>query len=130
MAAGHQIRPQAEPVARYASLEVSGKEPVIARNEHASRHRGPAFEIAARREDLRGLPRLALGPGFIDHWLWYVMKEVAERIKWGVCRSAVPLVLLALGRVMTGVRPPLAGTLAGLRDHSIEQNYQGHRHPF
>src|SRR5262245_54700356 len=56
------------------------------------------------------------------------MKEVDERIKWGVGRPAVALILTALRRVIPGVRPPLAGSLARFRDHGIEQHQHGDRH--
>ena len=51
MTAGHLVGRDPETFPCYASLEISRKEPVIARNQHASRHRRPALEGARRSEN-------------------------------------------------------------------------------
>jgi hypothetical protein len=77
-----------------------------------------------------GLARLALRPGLVNHWLRHVMKEVNEGIKWRVDLTAVTPVPLPLCLAMTGIGPPLARSLAGLRDHRIDEYEQCDRHPF
>jgi hypothetical protein len=58
------------------------------------------------------------------------MKEIDERIKWSVGRPPITSILLALRRVVASILPPLARSLAGLRDHCIEQHKQGDLYVF
>jgi len=82
MPPGHLVRRYAETFVRYPSLEVRGKEPVIAHNKHASWHGRPGLEGTGRREDGVGLAWLALRPGLVDHWLRYVMSSVHSVGSW------------------------------------------------
>src|SRR5262249_27213917 len=117
VAAGHLVHRNAETLARDASLEACRKEAVIAPHENASRNGWPALEGTRRCENAGGLARLSLREGLVDHRLRHVVKKIDQRIEWS-----------ALHGVMTGVRPPFAGRLAGLGNHRVDQHQHGERY--
>src|SRR4051794_10883374 len=109
MPAGHLIGVNAEPLPRYAQLEVGGQEAVVARDQDAGPHGGPDLEGARRCKNGVGLARLALRQGFVDHRLWHVMEELDQRIKWAIGLPPVTQELLVLRLAVAGIAPPLTG---------------------
>src|SRR5262249_1147298 len=100
MPARHLVRGDAETLPRHAALKLGRKKPIIASNEDARRHGGPALEVTRACKNGIRLSRLTLRPGFVNHGLWHVMKELDQRIKWGAGFPPITSVLPALRLAM------------------------------
>src|SRR5262245_38989144 len=124
MATGHLVRRDSETLACHTLLEFDWKEPIVATNEDPGRYGGPTRKVALGVEHPLGLTRLALRPSLVNHLLRHVVKELEQRIERRVGVTTVATVLLALGFIVAGVFPPVAGGLARLGDHRIDRHQQ------
>ncbi len=84
------------------------------------------MEIAFRPEDALGLIRFSTSPGGIDDRLWYVVKEIGQRVEL-VRGTAIAFVLPALRLGLTGVAPPLTDRFPRIWNHGIHQHDQRRR---
>jgi len=78
MAARHFLRCESETLACHTLLEFGREEPVIPANEDVCGDGRPVCKVAPRLECRLGLTRLALRPGFVDHRLRHVVKELDQ----------------------------------------------------
>src|SRR5215510_2190992 len=121
MPAGHFVSRDSETLARHPSLKLGREEPIIAPHENVGWHYRPSLERAGRPKHCIRLTWFTPREGFVNHRLWYVVKKVDKRIERSVGHATVAYILLALRLSMASIPPPLTGSLAGLRDHRIDQ---------
>ena len=108
MASRHFIRLDAETLARDSPLKIGRKESVLKAYEHAESGGTPAVEGARRREHALRLGRFTACPCRIDHRLGHIVKELDQRIKWCIRRTAFTDGLLAPGIALMRIGEPLA----------------------
>src|SRR5690242_4829294 len=117
MAAGELVDVHVQPLARDARLEFFREESIVLSYHHLGRHFRPGFEAAGLREDdLRfwTLVTFAVtGDVFGD-----IMEEVRLQIEFLAVALAPGGARTRLQR--TRMSPPIAGCLAGVRDHRVD----------
>jgi len=124
VAAVHLVRRDAEPLPRDPAHELRGEEAVVAAQQEAGRHGRPGAERPRLLEGRIGLSARSASERFRHDVLGDVVEEGREGVEGAVRRSAVALVLLASGRRVTGVRPPVARRFARRRDHRRQHHEQ------
>src|SRR5262245_2572085 len=124
MTARYLVSSKAEAFTCHPTLELSGKEPIIAPHKHAGWYGGPCREGAWGSEHRIRLAWLTLRPGIVNNRLWHVVEEVDQRVKSSVRRTTVAHVLIALRVGLIGRAPPLARGLVRFRDHGIDEHEQ------
>src|SRR5665213_896390 len=117
--AGHNIRLEAETIARDSALEIEREEPVSLASEYPDRYGWPIHEVARRPEDGVGLwPLMRFSRS--RHLWWNVVQKVRVQVELSAVATGHGG---ALARVEPArVIPPCSRGLARVGDHRVHEN--------